>query len=237
MNLQRRVAWITGGARMGLAVARELSPSGCRIVLTYRNSKVSAEQTANALRLEGAEVLILRCDIAKISDLKRTVKRVVKEFGALHILINLSSIYEPGEWDLNLEQNAHSAYRLTEAVRAAMTKSGGGRIVHIADWTSASGRPRYKGFAGYYVSKAAIQALVEATALELAPHILVNAIAPGPMIAPKGMSKKEYLDVIHATPLKRWGGAEEIAKAARFLCETDFVTGETIRVDGGRHLN
>ena len=106
----------------------------------------------------------------------------------------------------------------------------------IADWTSASGRPRYKGFSPYYVSKAAIQAVVEAMALELAPTILVNAIAPGPMLPPKGMTRRGYRSVIQATPLGRWGGADEVAKAVRFLCQTDFMTGETIRVDGGRHL-
>jgi NAD(P)-dependent dehydrogenase (short-subunit alcohol dehydrogenase family) len=70
----------------------------------------------------------------------------------------------------------------------------------------------------------------------LAPKVLVNAIAPGPILPPPGLSAQEYDAVIKATPLARWGGAEEIAKAVVFLVETDFVTGETIRVDGGRHL-
>ena len=109
-------------------------------------------------------------------------------------------------------------------------------MVHISDWTSASGRPRYKDFSGYYVSKSAVKAVVETLALELAPTIQVNAIAPGPMLPPKGMTAKENAAVRKATPLGRWGGAEEMTKAVLFLIETDFVTGETIRVDGGRHL-
>ena len=135
-----------------------------------------------------------------------------------------------------MKTNAESAYLLSLAVAPWMKRAGTGRIVHIADWTSASGRPRYKAFTPYYVSKAAIQAVVEAMALELAPAVLVNAIAPGPILPPKGMTAREYKAVIQATPLARWGGAEEIAKAVRFLCQTDFMTGETIRVDGGRHL-
>ncbi len=221
---------------MGLAVARVLSQAGCRIVLTYRRSKKQAEASADILREQGTDVLVLRCDLSRKSDIQKAVQGIAKYFGQLHILVNLSSIYEQGEWALHWQQNANSAYELTTLTAPLLQRSGGGRIVHIADWTSASGRPRYKGYSGYYVSKAAIQSLVEAMALELAPKITVNAIAPGPMLAPKGMSKKEYQAVIEATPLKRWGGAEEIARAVRYLCEADFVTGETIRVDGGRHL-
>ena len=84
--------------------------------------------------------------------------------------------------------------------------------------------------------KKAIEGIVESLALSLAPTISVNAIAPGPMIPPPGLSRREVEAVIQATPLKRWGGAEEIAKAVFFLLSSDFVTGETIRVDGGRHL-
>jgi len=119
----------------------------------------------------------------------------------------------------------------------AMRKSGGGRIVNFADWLARSGRPNYLGFTPYYTAKAGVIGLTEALALELAKdQILVNAIAPGPILAPPDMSQEEIDEVAAATPLGRWGGEIEIAKAVLFLCETDFVTGETIRVDGGRHL-
>ena len=89
----------------------------------------------------------------------------------------------------------------------------------------------------YYVAKAGVKALSEALALELAPdNILVNAIAPGPIVAPPGTSADEYKAVEDATPLGRWGGEDEIAKTVLALLESDFITGETIRVDGGRHL-
>ena len=80
-------------------------------------------------------------------------------------------------------------------------------------------------------------ALTEGLALELAPEVLVNAIAPGPIMAPTGLSDEGNDEVLRATPLGRWGGAAEVSKVVRFLIESDFVTGETIRVDGGRHLN
>jgi NAD(P)-dependent dehydrogenase (short-subunit alcohol dehydrogenase family) len=114
---------------------------------------------------------------------------------------------------------------------------GGGRIINFADWVAASGRPRYAGYLPYYVAKAGAIALTEALALELAhDQILVNAIAPGPIMAPPGTTGEELKAVEEATPLGRWGGADAIVRTVIFLIESDFVTGETIRVDGGRHV-
>ncbi len=118
-----------------------------------------------------------------------------------------------------------------------MRKNGAGRIVNFTDWVAVSDRPRYKDYIPYYVSKVGVKGLTEALALELAPHILVNAVAPGPILAPPDITPADNEEVMKNTPLKKWGGAEEIAKAVLFLIETDFVTGECLRVDGGRHLN
>lgn len=101
---------------------------------------------------------------------------------------------------------------------------------------AASGRPRYKEFVPYYVAKHGVIGLAESLALEWAPEILVNTIAPGPILKPSHLSEKEEKEVTKLTPLRRWGGPQEIAKAVLFLIDTDFVTGECIRVDGGRHL-
>ena len=99
------------------------------------------------------------------------------------------------------------------------------------------GRPRYQGYVPYYVAKAGVIALTEALALELAgDNILVNAIAPGPIVAPPDTTDEESRAVEVATPLGRWGGEMEIAKAVVLLLDSDFITGETIRVDGGRHV-
>ena len=115
--------------------------------------------------------------------------------------------------------------------------AGGGRIVNVSDWTAASGRPEYIGYIPYYVAKRAVIALTEALALELAPHhILVNALALGPILPPTGLSASDVEAVERATPLGHWGQVETVAKAVMDLLQWDFVTGETIRVDGGRHL-
>jgi NAD(P)-dependent dehydrogenase (short-subunit alcohol dehydrogenase family) len=244
MNLTGKVALLTGGARMGEAVAQALGAKGCHIVLTWRNSRKAAQQAVAALRYNGIHADEMRCDVSKESSIQQTIGAIGKKLMRLDIVVNLASIYEPTEskdisksWDAHLEANAKSAYMLTLAAAPLMKQSGGGRVVHISDWTSSSGRPRYPEYSAYYVSKSAVKAVTEVLALQLAPTILVNAIAPGPILPPKGISSQEEKAVRQATPLNKWGGAEEIAKAVMFLIETGFVTGETLRVDGGRHLN
>jgi NAD(P)-dependent dehydrogenase (short-subunit alcohol dehydrogenase family) len=142
------------------------------------------------------------------------------------------------EWDKQLSVDLGATLRVSRAAVPLLRKAGGGRIINFSDWLAASGRPRYKGYLAYYVAKAGVKALTEALALELAADkILVNAIAPGPILAPPGTSDEEFKAVEKATPLGKWGGAEAIVQAVLSLIETEFVTGETIRVDGGRHLS
>jgi NAD(P)-dependent dehydrogenase (short-subunit alcohol dehydrogenase family) len=141
------------------------------------------------------------------------------------------------DWDAVLNVDLRAAFLCARAAAPHMRRQGGGRIVNFSDWIAKSGRPRYEGYLPYYVAKAGTIALTEALALELAPHdILVNAIAPGPILAPPGTGDDEMRAVEQATPLGRWGGEIEIWKGVLALLESDFITGETIRIDGGRHV-
>src|SRR5437588_5066182 len=141
------------------------------------------------------------------------------------------------DWNAVIDVDLRAAFLCAHAAAPHMRRQGGGRIVNFSDWIAKSGRPRYAGFLPYYVAKAGAIALTEALALELAPdNILVNAIAPGPIVAPPGTSDEESRAVERATPLGRWGGEGEIAKGVVALLESDFITGETIRIDGGRHV-
>jgi NAD(P)-dependent dehydrogenase (short-subunit alcohol dehydrogenase family) len=245
MNLQNKIVLITGGARMGTVVGRALGSRGAHIIFSYRSSRASAQEAALALHNEGISTSVLRCDVTRSIDVTQLAKTIQGKHGRLDVVIHMASIYGSQDildaktaaaWEANFHAHANSAFYLCRAFAPIMKKSGAGRFVFITDWTVASGRPRYKGFTPYYASKMALKGLVEAMALELAPEIQVNAIAPGPILPPPGLSRKELKAVEQSTPLNRWGGPEEIAKAVVFLTETDFVTGETIRVDGGRHL-
>jgi NAD(P)-dependent dehydrogenase (short-subunit alcohol dehydrogenase family) len=173
------------------------------------------------------------------------VTGVAAALGGLDILINMASVYvnrpfadvREEDWHAPLAVDLGAAFFCAQAAAPLMRTRGGGRIVNFSDWLVPSGRPRYRGFVPYYVAKAGVKALTEALALELASdNILVNAIAPGPILAPPGTSEEESQEVERATPLGRWGGEGEIAKAILGLIESDFITGETVRVDGGRHL-
>jgi NAD(P)-dependent dehydrogenase (short-subunit alcohol dehydrogenase family) len=242
MDPRGKVALITGGARIGQVVARALATRGCSLALTYRGSRDAAEATASVARAAGVKAAVLRADAFDESQVRAAVLEAAKSLGRLDILINMASIYvktpnpKASDWSAALDSNAKSAFLFSTHAAPIMKKSGGGRIVNFSDWLSASGRPHYKDYTPYYTSKAAVAALTQSMAVEFAPDILVNAIAPGPILAPPDLTPEENDRVIEATPLARWGGAEEIAKAVLFLVDTDFVTGECIRVDGGRHL-
>jgi NAD(P)-dependent dehydrogenase (short-subunit alcohol dehydrogenase family) len=186
--------------------------------------------------------VVIRADATQEDQVAEAVKETHRALGRIDILLNMASIYlstpDPtaADWSKAVDSIARSVFLFTNAAAPIMKQSGGARIINFADWLPASGRPHYKGFVPYYVSKAAVIALTESLALELAPEILVNAIAPGPILAPPDLTPEENTEVIEATPLQRWGGAAEIAKAVLFLVDSDFVTGECVRVDGGRHL-
>jgi 3-oxoacyl-[acyl-carrier protein] reductase len=246
MDIKDKVALITGTRRIGSVVAVELAQRGADVVLSYNRSREEAEAAATQIRTLGRKALAVQADVSKLSDVQGLVGRVVGEFGRVDILVNMASIYRAkpfGEiteqdWNGNMDVNLKSAFLCAQAVAPVMKANGGGRIINFADWIAASGRPRYKGYVPYYVSKAGVVGLTECLALELASdQILVNAIAPGPILAPPDLTEEEDREVRKATPLGRWGGEIEIAKAVVSLIETDFITGECIRVDGGRHVH
>jgi NAD(P)-dependent dehydrogenase (short-subunit alcohol dehydrogenase family) len=245
MELTNRVVLITGGRRIGQVVARELAGRGADVALSYRGSRDEAEQTAADVRAAGRKAAVVAADVGKVGDCDALVTAVVASLGRIDVVVNMASIYASkdfdtttaDDWQRNIDVNLRSVFLVSKAAVPHMRRQGGGRIINFADWLARSGRPNYKGFAAYYTAKAGVVALTEALALELAQdQILVNAIAPGPILAPPDMSAEEVTEVARATPVGRWGGEIEIAKAVVAFIHADFITGETIRVDGGRHV-
>ena len=245
MTFAGRVALITGSKRIGAVIGRSFAEAGADVALVYNRSRAEAEEAARTIRGLGRRAEVLEADVSDPHACARIVDTTVERFGRLDVLVNMASIYRSrpfdeqsvSEWDMQLDVDLRGAYLCARAAVPHMRSQGGGRIVNFADWVAASGRPRYRGYIPYFVAKRGVIALTEALALELAAdQILVNCIAPGPIVAPPGTTDEELKAVEQATPVGRWGGEEEIAKAAMFLVESDFVTGETVRVDGGRHL-
>jgi NAD(P)-dependent dehydrogenase (short-subunit alcohol dehydrogenase family) len=239
------VALITGGKRIGAVVATTLAKAGVDIALVYNRSLAEAAETESEVKALGRRAIVVQADVSNDRACAEAVAATVRELGRLDILINMASLYREkafaeltaADWDRQLGVDLRATFLFSHAAAPHMKKQGGGRIINFTDWVAASARPRYPGYTPYYVAKSGVKALTETLALELAAdQILVNAIAPGPILAPPEMSKEESDAVVKSTPLGRWGGEEEIAKAVMFLVHSDFVTGETIRVDGGRHI-
>jgi NAD(P)-dependent dehydrogenase (short-subunit alcohol dehydrogenase family) len=245
MNLTDRVVLITGGKRIGSVIARELAARGADLALVYNRSRAEAEDTASEVRSRGRRALLIQADVTRASDCDELVAKTVAGLGRLDVLINMASLYRSKpfnelteeDWDAGLGVDLKAAFLCARAAVPHMRATGGGRIISFSDWLARSGRPRYPGFLTYYVAKAGVIALTEALALELAgDNILVNAIAPGPILAPPETTDEESAAVEKATPLGRWGGEMEIVKAVALLIDSDFITGDVIRVDGGRHV-
>lgn len=245
MEITGRGVVITGGKRIGADVALALASRGADVALVFNRSRAEADAAAAAIVALGRRAFVLHADLADPVSCRRVIDDAASSLGRLDVLVNMASVYESRpladltveDWNRSLEIDLRAAHLCTHAAIPHMRHQRGGRVINFTDWIAASGRPRYTGYVSYYVAKAGVVGLTEALALELAPdQILVNAVAPGPILAPPGTSDEDRLAVERATPLGRWGGPAEISKAVVFLIETDFVTGETIRVDGGRHL-
>jgi len=245
MDLVRRVALITGAKRIGAVVATELAARGADVAVCYARSKNEADDIVARVKESGRRGAAFQADLSNAEACGDLVSRAAAAFGRLDILINMASVYRPrpfdeltaDDWNASIDVDLRAAFLCARAAVPHMRQHGGGRIVNFSDWVARSGRPRYTGYLTYYVAKAGVIGLTEALALELAAdNILVNAVAPGPILAPPDTTAEQHKAVADATPLGRWGGEIEIAKAVLMLLESDFVTGETVRVDGGRHL-
>ena len=200
MFINDKVALITGGKRIGAVIATTLARAGVDVALVYNRSLAEASESESAIKGLGRRALLVQADVTNERACADAVSRTVRELGRLDILINMASLYgskpfgelTAADWDRQLAVDLRAAFLFAHAAVPAMKKAGGGRIINFSDWVAASARPRYPGYTPYYVAKAGVKALTETLALELAAdQILVNAIAPGPILAPPEMSQEE----------------------------------------------
>jgi pteridine reductase len=243
--VEGRIVLITGGAkRVGAAICRHLHAAGANLMLHYRASAGEARLLQAELNHVRAEsVALIQADLLDLNKLPAIIDQTLQTFGRLDALVNNASSFYPtpvGDitsqaWDDLIGTNLRAPLFLAQAAAPALKKSQGA-IVNIADIHAE--RP-LKNFVVYSVAKAGLVAVTRSLARELAPEVRVNAVAPGPILWPDDASFDELSRqrIVSHTPLKREGDPDDIAKAVCFLiADAPYVTGETIRVDGGRHV-
>jgi len=238
-TLSGRRALVTGaGQRVGRAIALALGRAGMRVAVHYRASREGAEATAAQIRASGGEAELFSADLADRDDARRLADETLAAFGGLDLFVGSAANFEQLRYDdlddaafdralaLNLASPFALAHRLTPALRASR-----GSIVFV---TCTSATAPYKNHLPYVVSKGALRQLMRTLALELAPDVRVNAVAPGTVLPPESMSADAVARLVRQIPLGRHGTADDVAQAVLYLAQAPFVTGEEIIVDGGR---
>ncbi len=244
MRTQGKVALVTGaGVRVGRVIARRLADAGARVAVHYRSSESEARQFASEIAADGGEVDVFRADLTDRAQVEALITAVIGRFGSLDILVNNASVFRDlaidettdADWDENFAVNVTAPFILARAMSEHLHGKPG-KIINLTDWKTT----RPKRFA-YGVSKAALGGLTRSLAAALAPAIQVNEVALGAILLPVTATPDENQELAEKlasrTPLRRLGTPEEVAHMVMTLVENDYITGETIYVDGGQRLS
>jgi hypothetical protein len=238
-SLKGRTALVTGAARrIGREIALALAEAGVNIVAHYRRSTDQAEKLRKELAARGTKVWLIAADFENAAETQRLFSTVLHLAGSVDILVNSASIFLPDtirDMDLtglmrSIQVNAWAPFTLS---REFARNVDYGKIINLLD-------SRIVGFdrshAAYSLSKRTFAAMTEMMAVEFAPDITVNGVAPGLILPPAGKDQGYLEDLVATVPLKRHGSASDITDAVLYLLRSDFVTGQVVFVDGGRHL-
>jgi pteridine reductase len=244
MHSESAVVFITGaGKRVGAALAMYLHQRGYAIALHYRQAKAEAQAIADILNAERTNsCLTLQADLNNCTEREALIPQIINHYGRLDVLINNASSFTPtpighasdAQWDDLFNSNARAPFFLSQAA-APHLRAQQGCIVSIADIFGVNPKPQHTI---YCMAKAALLMMTKSLALELAPDVRVNAIAPGAILWPEsGANDDNKNAILQATPLARMGSVDDICQTALFLIEqAKFNTGQTLAVDGGRLL-
>jgi len=244
-RVQGKVVLVTGGAkRVGAAICRRLHAAGANLMLHYRASAGEARLLQAELNHQRKDsVALIQADLLDLGKLPSLVDQTVQIFGRLDALVNNAATFyqtpigeiSAEDWENLIGADLRAPLFIAQAAAPALKKTQGA-IVNITDIHAE--RP-LKNYVLYSVAKAGLVGLTRSLARELAPEVRVNAVAPGPILWPddEAFDELSRQRIISHTPLRREGTPEDIAKAVYFLlAEATYVTGETINVDGGRHI-
>ncbi|MEP7175848.1 MAG: SDR family oxidoreductase [Gemmatimonadales bacterium] len=242
MELRGRVALVTGaGRRLGRAMAGALADRGMILASHHHESSAGAASLRDEIEAAGGRAACFGADLTDADAAAELPRRVAAELGGLDVLVNSAAVMRrlafeettPAEFDAVLALNLRSVFFTTQGA-APLLRAAGGKVVNLADL---SGLEPWPGFAAHSVSKAGIVMLTRVLARALAPRVTVNAIAPGTVLVPEEYDAEERDRLARTTPLRRLGTPEDAIAALLYLLEGgDFVTGETLVVDGGRIL-
>lgn len=247
MRLEGKTVLITGGRRIGVDLAMKLASRGANVAFSALTGAEALRPVVAECQRIGVQADIFIADLRDAHAAENLVEKTVSRFGSLDVLINMTSIYtrtpwstlQPEDFDAAMASNLRAPYFTAMAAARAMLRQPveqglQGKIIHFTDW--AVDRP-YRDYLPYLIAKGGVVTLTKALAVELAPTITVNAIAPGTVAPPAGMSPEKLEQIRTGSLLQRHGSSDDVNEAVLYLLEgTDFVTGEVFRIDGGRFL-
>jgi 3-oxoacyl-[acyl-carrier protein] reductase len=242
MDISGKVALITGSSkRIGRETAVELARRGARVAIHYRSDERGARETLKLAREAGAAAELFHAELTSMPEVEAMFRELEARLGGLDILVNNASVFDPcsfenatpADWDKQMDANARAPFFVAQVASRLMMRREQGKIINLVD---GAGELIWPGYFPYSVSKAALIAVNRGLAKALAPSIQVNGIAPGPVLFPEYYSEDQKHLAVERTLLKRAGSARDIVNAVVFLIESDYITGEVIHVDGGRHI-
>lgn len=245
MKLHNKVALVTGGARgIGRSVVLEFAKEGATVVINYYSSDKKVANLVKEIKKDGSNVLAVKADISRTKDIKKLVTKTIKEYGKIDILVNNSGIQFPAPteettekmWDATMDTNLKGSYFCIKEVLPHMKKQKSGKIINISSIAAIVGS---LVSVPYGASKAGVTNMTKTLARELGKYnITINAVAPGPTDTDlmRNLGKERRRALESETPLGRMASPEDIAKAVLFFAssDSDFITGQTLVVDGGR---
>ncbi len=244
-KIKNKTVWINGGKRIGQTIAQKFAENGANIILSYRSSKDEAEKEIEKVKKLGVKTLIVKCDVSSKESVVEAIKKIKKKFKTVDVLVNMASVFTPvdfssvdlEDWEKNFSAHVLGTFWPTQVLSKIIPK--GGHVINIADRTSIG--KVYKGYLPYVVTKSAISAMTKALAVELAPKgIFVNALAPGPILRPDDISRKDWQKIRDNSPMKYKitddEAVNQFAKLVLYLSEVTMASGYTYPLDQGQNL-
>ena len=239
-----KTIFITGAAkRIGKSIALTFKDLGWNIIIHYNSSKKDAEELANEINKDNPDTAqIVQGNLDKEEDIQKILSDIDGIFPSLDLLVNNASTFYPtpieeiseNHWEKLIGSNLKGPLFLIQGLKEKL-KTSNGSIINITDTNLSKGVANYSI---YSAAKAGLEAVTKGLARELAPEIKVNAIAPGAMLEPPDVTwtEEQKNKVIKSIPLNRMGSEQDIAEAVKFLAHSEYITGQVIKVDGGRSL-